>query len=218
MNERLMSEQIDQLGTALAKAQVEFDIAEKNQKNPFFKSNYADLESVIKASRPALCKYGLSVVQSPFVGEDGNSYLITILIHSSGQWIKSKAKHNPAKTDVQSLSAYNTYLKRMCYSSLVGVSTGEIDDDGNAASQPQIYQNNNKPDNNQPGVLTTLKPQSIKPIEDMFPLEQDEIDFLKDLPLTTQQTIIAHYKVDSIEKLNLAQFNEVYDRVTSKKK
>ena len=129
-----MSEQIDQLATALAKAQAEFTIAGLNQKNPFFKSNYADFESIVAASRPALTKYGLSVVQNVFHFDDSH-YLVTLLLHASGQWIKSKAKHNPAKTDVQSLSSYNTYLKRMCYTSLLGVVTGDIDDDGNAASQ-----------------------------------------------------------------------------------
>ncbi|MCX5922990.1 MAG: ERF family protein [Candidatus Dependentiae bacterium] len=128
----IMSSQIDQLATALAKAQNEMSVAAKNQKNPFFKSSYADFEAIINASRPSLTKYGLSVVQPPFIYEDSNSYLVTILMHSSGQWIKSKARHNPPKADIQSLSSYNTYLKRMCYSSLVGVATGE-DDDGQAA-------------------------------------------------------------------------------------
>lgn len=135
INDQLMSDQIDQLATALAKAQAEFTSAGKNQKNPFFKSEYADFESIVYATRPALTKNGLSVVQPPFVLEDGNSYLITVLLHASGQWIKSKAKHNPIKADVQSLSSYNTYLKRMCYSSLLGVTTGEFDDDGNSSSQ-----------------------------------------------------------------------------------
>jgi hypothetical protein len=135
-NNDMMSPNIDQLATALCKAQSEMNIAERNQKNPFFKSTYANFEAIIAASRPALCKYGLSVIQSPFVGEDGNSYLITILMHSSGQWVKSKARHNPAKTDIQSLASYNTYLKRMCYASLVGVSTGGEDDDGQAAILP----------------------------------------------------------------------------------
>lgn len=135
-NNEMMSPNIDQLATALSKAQNEMNIAERNQKNPFFKSTYANFEAILAASRPALCKYGLSVVQSPFIGEDGNSYLITLLMHSSGQWIKSKARHNPAKTDIQSLASYNTYLKRMCYASLVGVSTGGEDDDGQAAVLP----------------------------------------------------------------------------------
>lgn len=132
---QLMSEQIDQLATALAKAQGEMPVAYKNSKNPFFKSNYADFEAIIAASRPSLSKYGLAVVQSPTVSENGTSFLETVLLHCSGQWIKSKAMHQPAKQDVQSLSSYNTYLKRMCYTSLIGVATSD-DDDGNAAVEP----------------------------------------------------------------------------------
>lgn len=135
-HQEIMSEQIDQLAAALAKAQNEMLVASKNQKNPFFKSSYADFEAIIAASRPALTKYGLSVVQPPFIYEDSNSYLVTILMHASGQWIKSKARHNPPKADIQSLASYNTYLKRMCYASLIGVATGDEDDDGEAATAP----------------------------------------------------------------------------------
>ena len=76
----IMSPQIDQLATALAKAQSEMAVAAKNQKNPFFKSSYADFEAIINASRPSLCKYGLSVVQSPFV--QGNLIYIVSSINS----------------------------------------------------------------------------------------------------------------------------------------
>lgn len=134
MEHQIMSESIDQLATALAKAQSEFATAGKSKANPFFKSKYADLESIVEASRPALTKYGLSVVQSPCIVALGeSSALITILLHASGQWIKSTAAYNPPKNDIQSLSSYNTYLRRMCYSSLIGVVTGEEDDDGERA-------------------------------------------------------------------------------------
>lgn len=132
--DQIMSEQINELASALAKAQAEFTTAKKDKDNPFFKSKYADFESVVSATRPALTKYGLSVVQNVYRCNDGHHYLITLLLHASGQWIKSKAQHNPMKADVQSLSSYNTYLKRMCYSSIVGAVTGENDDDGNDAS------------------------------------------------------------------------------------
>jgi hypothetical protein len=133
MINNLMSESIDQLATALSKAQGEMAVAGKNKNNPFFKSTYADFEAVVAASRPALSKNGLSIVQSIMTNDHDGPMLITVLMHASGQWIKSIAKHNPPKPDIQSLSSYNTYLKRMCYTSLVGVATGE-DDDGNAAS------------------------------------------------------------------------------------
>lgn len=138
---QLMSDQIDQLATALAKAQGEMPVAYKNSKNPFFKSMYADFESITNACVPSMSKYGLSFFQS-INEEDGNSYLITVVMHSSGQWIKSKARIKPAKDDVQAFSSYNTYLKRICLSSIVGIATGESDDDGESAvvREPQKYQ------------------------------------------------------------------------------
>lgn len=180
-----MSEQIDQLATALAKAQGEMSVARKDKNNPFFKSSYADFESIISASRPSLAKHGLSVVQPPFVYEGDSSYLVTILMHSSGQWIKSKAKHNPLKTDVQSLSSYNTYLKRMCYASLIGVATGE-DDDGNAASEPQR--------------IAYKAPVRIN---------QEQVNSLMKLPEERQQKICSYNNVNHLDELTVEQYDKV---------
>lgn len=131
------SDQINELATALSKAQAEMSIAALNCKNPFFKSRYSDLRSIVEASRPALTKYGLAVSQLVTHDESGSSYLHTMLCHSSGQWLESKIKITPAKNDIQSISSYMTYVKRMCYSSIVGVVTGDEDDDGNAAVPEQ---------------------------------------------------------------------------------
>lgn len=128
------SRTIAELATALAKAQSEFTIAGKNKANPFFKSKYADFESVVAASRPSLTKNGLSVVQTILPDAEGFSLLHSLLLHSSGEYIESRMRINPVKTDIQAISSYTTYIKRMAYSSLVGVVTGdESDDDGEAA-------------------------------------------------------------------------------------
>jgi hypothetical protein len=127
------SSEIGELSTALAKAQAEYTIAGLNRQNPYFKSRYADLASVVQAARPALTKYGLSVVQNIVAHEDGSSVLHTILFHTSGQYIESRMKILPSKTDIQSISSYTTYIKRMSYASLVGVVTGDEDDDGEQA-------------------------------------------------------------------------------------
>jgi len=138
--DQIMSPSIGKLGSALAKAQGEFMVAGKSSANPFFKSKYADLTSIVNATRPALVKYDLSVAQDVFHMSDGNDYLITLLIHGeSDQWLKSKAKIAPQKSDIQSLSSYNTYLQRICYGSLVGAMTGDEDDDGNAGSAQPTY-------------------------------------------------------------------------------
>lgn len=128
------SDEIKELATALSKAQAEFETAPLNRINPYFKSSYADLASVVAASRPALTKYGLSVTQEVSNNDDGSLWLITELMHNSGQWKLSKFRMVPPKNDIQAISSYNTYCKRMCYASLIGVVVGDdLDDDAEIA-------------------------------------------------------------------------------------
>jgi hypothetical protein len=66
------SESISHLATALANAQAEMPVAVFDATNPFLKSKYASLGSVIQASRPILAKHKLSLVQFPVSdGTDG---------------------------------------------------------------------------------------------------------------------------------------------------
>ena len=128
------SDEIKELALALAKAQAEYDTAPLNKVNPYFKSNYADLASVVAASRPALTKHGLSVTQEVSNDDTGALWLVTELMHSSGQWKLSKFRMVPPKNDIQAISSYNTYCKRMCYASLCGVVVGDdLDDDAEQA-------------------------------------------------------------------------------------
>ena len=127
------SAECNELATALSKAQSEFKVAEKNKNNPFFKSNYADFQSIVAASRPALTKNNLCVIQKIIVTDSQEQQIVTKLFHSSGQWIQSVSRITPMKTDVQSFSSYITYLKRITYAALIGVVAGDEDDDGEAA-------------------------------------------------------------------------------------
>jgi ERF superfamily len=124
------------LFSAISKAQADIKVAVRDANNPFFKSKYANLQMVMEASRPALCKNGLMVVQQ-IISENDRNYLVTTLGHASGQWISSKVLLMPAKQDVQSLGSYITYMRRYCYSALVGVYDGE-DDDGEGAVRENV--------------------------------------------------------------------------------
>lgn len=126
----MQSENINELATALSKAQGEMQAAIKDSINPFFKSKYADLGSVWDAARPVLCKHGLCVMQTTDVIGDKN-ILITTLAHSSGQWMKSSILINPTKNDSQGVGAAMTYLRRYTLAAMVGVVTE--DDDGETA-------------------------------------------------------------------------------------
>lgn len=127
------SPELNKLFEALAKAQMEMEVAKTDSTNPYFKSKYADLRSVVDASRPFLSKNGLCVIQRTIPGNNGTSYLYTRLGHLSGQWMESLMPINPPKQDIQTLGSYMTYLRRYSYSSMVGVVAGDEDDDGETA-------------------------------------------------------------------------------------
>ena len=59
------SETIEELAKGLVKAQSQMGGAVKDSNNPFFKSKYTDLGSVVKAIKEAFCDNGLSYVQFP---------------------------------------------------------------------------------------------------------------------------------------------------------
>jgi hypothetical protein len=109
----------------------------KDQNNPFFRSKYADLASVVDASRPALVACGLAVCQYTV----GNT-LYTMLLHESGEWIRGSIDLKPmrqvkdtgwvASDDPQSFGSCLTYARRYGMAAITGVATE--DDDGNAAT------------------------------------------------------------------------------------
>src|ERR1700743_1179580 len=109
------SEQINELASALAKAQGEITGALKDSANPFFKSRYADLASCWDACRAALAKNELAVVQVPEWHSDDQSQglgLTTTLVHSSGQWIRGTLRCNPKDTTDQATGSSITYARR----------------------------------------------------------------------------------------------------------
>lgn len=128
------SADLKDLFTALAKAQSEMQTAGLSAENPYFKTRYADLAAIVKASRPALTKNGLSIIQQIITSDEGHTYLHTLLCHTSGQWVESRVRVVPSKTDVQSMGSYITYLRRYSIAALCGIVTSDEDDDGNLAA------------------------------------------------------------------------------------
>jgi len=125
--------ELNELFTALSKAQLEMEVAKTDSVNPFFKSKYADLASVVKASRTHLAKNGLSIIQRVIPNGNGVLNLYTRLCHSSGQWMESRMPILPPKQDIQTLGSYITYLRRYNYASMACVVAADEDDDGETA-------------------------------------------------------------------------------------
>lgn len=119
---------------ALAAAQAEFKPVTKNCVNPAFNSKYADLQSILDATRPALNRHGLFLFQRVASSKDGVS-VETCVSHASGETLSSGVLFIPVigpKNPAQGFGSAETYARRYSLSAFLGVSADE-DDDGNGA-------------------------------------------------------------------------------------
>lgn len=128
----MQSEQINELVKALAKAQSEIKGAKMDSKNPYFKSDYADLTSTWEACKGPLTQNGIALMQTVDARETG-PVLVTTLAHTSGQWIKSYLPLTIMKNDPQGVGSAITYARRYALAAMVGICP--LDDDAEAAME-----------------------------------------------------------------------------------
>ena len=130
----LVSEGIGKLATALAKAQGVMDDALKLNKNPHFKSSYADLAAVRAAIQKPLSENGLAYVQLLSTSNDGLD-VKTMLIHGeSGEYIGDTLTIPLGQQRTpQAVGSAASYGRRYGLMALIGIAAE--DDDGNAATE-----------------------------------------------------------------------------------
>lgn len=134
---------ITKIASALLKAQSSMGNATKDNTNPFFKSKYADLNSVREACLPLLNANGITAIQ-PMVHINGKNFVNTILLHESGEFLSSLTEIIYSKqNDAQAQGSGITYARRYGLQSFVNI--GSEDDDGHKASQPEVKKEAAKP-------------------------------------------------------------------------
>jgi hypothetical protein len=148
------SSEIGEIAKALASAQAAMKGAVKGSNNLFFKSKYADLESVWDACREPLTKNGLCVVQFPkskfygtpevyeYKSKSGEPQfgvkvvyevsVLTRISHSSGQWMEDRVSTLLPNGNPQAVGSAITYLRRYALQSVAGIAPE--DDDGEATT------------------------------------------------------------------------------------
>lgn len=170
----MQSESINELASALAKAQGEINSAVKNKVNPFHKNKYADLDSIRKACKEPLSNNGLALSQV-IEHDNGSDFLDTFLLHSSGQWIKSRCRIVTKDGSPQQFGSSLTYMLRYSLAALVGISSEE-DDDAEGAE--------GRKDTNQPAKTQPEAPKSVLP--------PDRIAYIKKAFLSAPDSIKAN--------------------------
>ena len=129
---------ISKLAEALAKAQAVMQPAAFDSVNPHFKSKYASLNSIMAACRKPLTDNGIAVVQSSETCDQG-VVVTTILMHTSGEFIKSSIIIKPQTDTAQAIGSAITYGRRYGLASMVGI-TADADDDAEAATKADTKQ------------------------------------------------------------------------------
>jgi len=118
-----------ELLTALSKVKKEVGTLSKTETNPFFKSKYFDINSLIQQVEPLLEENGLLLLQ-PII----NGVVTSEIYHvETSQKVISEIPLGNI-TDPQKLGSAITYYRRYTLQSLLGLQAE--DDDGNKASQP----------------------------------------------------------------------------------
>ncbi len=135
----MRSDQINELASALAKAQVGFKPIKKNRTAKIFSPKgsyeyqYADLADIIEAVTPSLSLNGLSVVQPVEIDDAGGS-VATHLVHESGQYIVSSCRFALGDR-MQETGARITYLRRYALSGMLGVASEDDTDLSDSATE-----------------------------------------------------------------------------------
>ena len=181
------SESIKNLAAAMAAAQSEMGAAIKGSSNPFFKSKYADLGSVIEAVKAPFAAHGLSYVQFPVSGENSVG-VTTRLMHSSGEWLEQEFFIPLGKMDAQAAGSAITYARRYALQAIAGIPAE--DDDGNAATQSA------------PKFITSAQAKTINGLIDKT--GSYKVKFCQ------------AFKCQSVEELAAQQFNRAKELLESK--
>ena len=122
--------------------QQEIGTVSKDASNPFYKSKYFDINSLIKQLQPLLKKHRLLLLQP--IEED---MVVSKLICVDGTGATISGLKLPVIADPQKLGSCITYYRRYTLSSLLGLQAE--DDDANAASgvtEEQKWLNPNTPE------------------------------------------------------------------------
>lgn len=117
----------------LLEVQKEVAPIKKTEDNPFFKSKYFDVNSILAALKPVLSKHGLVLTQAIQTQGERN-VLNTVVANAENSESITSTIYLPDATDPQKFGSAVTYYRRYALQSLFALEAE--DDDGNMAAQP----------------------------------------------------------------------------------
>lgn len=128
------SEDIKDLVIALSKAKAEYPSIHPNRRANY--GDFADMDHMMSLVQPILTKYGLDLTHQPWEDTDTKKeVLVSILGHSSGQWMQSVIVLKPTDNKSTSYGSALTYAKRYATMALLGINPSKEPTDNDGAEE-----------------------------------------------------------------------------------
>lgn len=121
-----MSDEIDQIVAAIAKATLEMPEPKKSKQGN--RGHYSTLDDYLVCSKKILAQQGVIIYQHPRYIVPIGRVMFSLLLHTSGQWLLASDIANPdpktlekAQSFQQAISSIFTYTKRRLLQSQLGL-------------------------------------------------------------------------------------------------
>ena len=188
------SEQLNELFTALAKAQGEMSGVPHDKTSN--RGGYSTYKAMIESQSPVLSKYGLSVCFIPHFETFDILVLEGILGHSSGQWITGKVyldQNN--KANQSGVSGLMTTAQRNLFRMLTGCPIGEEEEEEKQSYTKQYQAPRSQSD-----------PISIDQVKEI----EREIKGYSEL----RETLLNTFKVNELNELTQSNFSVIRPKLS----
>lgn len=146
----IFSETNSKIAPALAKAWGEIEnpkhntsVSVKLKSGGSYTFDYTDLGGILDEAKRVFKVNGISVIQNAYtVIVEGKKMVSveTMLLHTSGEYVKSLPLQFEANANIQDMGGQITYMKRYSLSAMLGIST-EKDDDANGSMGNEVQFN-----------------------------------------------------------------------------
>lgn len=186
------SDNTAKISDALAKSRAAFkairrdkEVSVRTKTGGTYKFAYAPLEVVIDAVTAALSEHGLSIQQTEGIGDEAG-FMVTILRHSSGEWIKSYARIIFHNGNAQEYGSAVTYARRYGLQAMLGI-TADDDDDSNLACGNNIQVTANK-------SAPKIEPKMVERLQSLIAESGSDV-----------RKVCTHFKVPSLADMTAPQ-------------
>lgn len=175
------------------------NVTVKTKNGGTYEFSYTDLDGIFEAIKEVYKENKIAVIQNAHTqNENGAIYVSieTMLLHESGEWVKSEPLRAIASQNMQDLGGQITYMKRYSLSAMLGIAT-EKDDDANGAS------GNTVEFKNQPKKLSEAQVKRLYAIANSRGIGAADV----------KKAIMKDYKKTMAEDLTKEEYDELCSRL-----